>query len=155
GRVSLGNVNGDIRITGWDRNEVKLDAIKHASDREVLKETEIKVETTADHIRIWTRPAGQDYPDHRNRRDDISFAKVDYTLMVPRGASLESIALVNGSLEISGVQGDAKISTVTGRVKAQGLAGELRVSTVSGAVEAAFDRLEASKPLRFSSVSGA
>src|SRR5215472_3910362 len=26
GRISLENINGDVRVQGWDRNEVKVDA---------------------------------------------------------------------------------------------------------------------------------
>ena len=31
GRVSLDNVNGNVTITGWDRNDVQIDAVKKAS----------------------------------------------------------------------------------------------------------------------------
>src|SRR5467141_3155317 len=41
GRVSLSNVRGEIRITTWDRNEVKVDAVKRASERNLLTQTEI------------------------------------------------------------------------------------------------------------------
>jgi hypothetical protein len=33
GRVSLSNINGPVHITAWDRNEVKLDAIKRANNQ--------------------------------------------------------------------------------------------------------------------------
>ena len=29
GRVTLENLNGDVRITTWDRDEVKVEAFKH------------------------------------------------------------------------------------------------------------------------------
>ena len=58
GRVTLHNVSGTVKITGWDRNEVRVDAVKRAERRERLSEAEIKVESTADSIRIWTK-----YPD--------------------------------------------------------------------------------------------
>jgi hypothetical protein len=31
GRVSLENINGNVHVTSWSRNEVRVDAIKRAS----------------------------------------------------------------------------------------------------------------------------
>jgi len=155
GRVALHNVSGTVRITGWDRNEVRVDAVKRAERRERLSEAEIKVESTADSIRIWTK-----YPDDnvtisskKDRSND--WASVDYTLTLPRTARLDSIALVSGSLEITGITGDVRASTVSGKLKASGLAGEARLSTVSGTLDATFDRLTETKPITLSSVNGA
>ncbi|HYE65584.1 MAG TPA: hypothetical protein VD966_08375 [Pyrinomonadaceae bacterium] len=33
GRISLENMNGSVRITAWDRQEVKVDAVKRAQTR--------------------------------------------------------------------------------------------------------------------------
>jgi hypothetical protein len=30
GRVALSNINGSVKISAWDRNEVKVDAVKRA-----------------------------------------------------------------------------------------------------------------------------
>jgi DUF4097 and DUF4098 domain-containing protein YvlB len=156
GRVSLHNVSGTVRITAWDRNEVRVDAVKRAERRERLAEAEIKVESTADSIRIWTRYPDRDTRitgDEKNRYDNA--ASVDYTLSVPRGARLDSVELVNGSLDITGVAGDVRASTVSGRFKATGLAGEAKLSTVSASLDASFDRLSELKPVTLNSVSGA
>jgi DUF4097 and DUF4098 domain-containing protein YvlB len=153
GRVSLRNVSGTVRITGWDRSEVRVDAVKRAARRERLAEAEIRVEPSADSIRIWTK-----YPDRITRDDKDRYdnaASVDYTLSVPRGARLDSVELVSGSLEITGVVGDVRASTVSGRFKATGLAGEAKLSTVSAPLEATFDRVVELKPITLNSVSGA
>jgi len=154
GRVSLRNVAGVVRIMAWDKNEVKVDAVKRAGRRERLAEAEIKVETTGDSVRIWTK-----YPDSRLDQDDQGrfdhSASVDYTLSVPRGARLDSVELVSGSLEISGITGDVRASTVSGRFKVTGLAGEAKLSTVSATLEAAFARTTEGRPITLNSVSGA
>src|SRR5258708_30954038 len=36
GRVTVENLNGSVRIAVWDRNEVKVDAVKRAYRRERL-----------------------------------------------------------------------------------------------------------------------
>src|SRR4051812_29100548 len=54
GRLSLENINGFVRIEGWDRNEVKVDAVKHAYTAERLAEAKIEVENDAEGVRIRT-----------------------------------------------------------------------------------------------------
>ncbi len=64
GRVSLDNINGNVTITGWDRNEVQIDAVKKARDQERLNEARIEVETSGDSVHIRTK-----YPDHHTNNN--------------------------------------------------------------------------------------
>src|SRR5438874_13646576 len=102
GRVSLTNINGDVRVAAWDRNEVKVDAVKRAYTQERLKEAKINVEAGPNSVNIET-----EYPDYNWSRNEYDQhenpASVVYTLTVPRGARLEDISLVNGGLTIEGV----------------------------------------------------
>jgi DUF4097 and DUF4098 domain-containing protein YvlB len=154
GRVSLENISGVVKITAWDRSEIKVDAVKRAYSRERLDEAQIKFVADADSIDIHTEYPERNYRivDGDNRRQ--SLASVDYTLTVPRGANLEAVELVNGTLEIEGLTGDVKASLVNGPVTARGLVGEARLSTVNGRLEATFDRLDAAKPISLGSVNG-
>jgi DUF4097 and DUF4098 domain-containing protein YvlB len=155
GRVSLENLNGGVRIAVWDRDEVQLNAVKRAYRRERLTEAKIEVNATADAIRIRTT-----YPDwnqtftdeHKGRYNNP--ALVDYTVTVPRNARLESVDLVNGSLELDGVEGDVKASSVNGKVTARGLGGVVKLSTVNGSLEATFTKLDEAKPITLGSVNG-
>jgi DUF4097 and DUF4098 domain-containing protein YvlB len=153
GRVSIANINGDVRITAWDRNEVKVDALKRAYSQERLSEVTVEVTNTADSVMIKTR-----YPDRnqnfgtRNRENNP--ASVEYTLTVPRGARLDSAELVNGSLDIEGLQGDVHASLVNGQVKAGGLSGEIKLSTVNGGIEANVASLDEAKGVTLNSVNG-
>lgn len=155
GRLNLQNMNGNVRITVADSNEVQVNAVKRAYNRERLAEVKIEVMATTDAIRIRT-----DYPDRdqtftsdeRGRYNNP--ATVDYTIVVPRQARLESIDLINGSLDIDGVEGDVKASSVNGRVAARGLKGEAKLNTVNGTVEATFTQLDPAKLLSLGSVNG-
>jgi len=146
GRVSLANVNGSVRVSTWDKNEVKVDAVKTARSQEALKEAEIVVDARADAVEIRTK-----YTEHPRRDDEA--ANVDYTLTVPRGARLDSIKTVNGAVEIDGVMGEVRVTSVNGTVRAMRLAGEAALSTVNGRVEAEFERLEG-KRVSLKSVNG-
>lgn len=155
GRVSIENMNGDIRITVADSNEIQVNAIKRAYNPQRLAEAKIDVTATADAIRIRT-----DYPnrdqnftsEERGRYNNP--ATVDYTIVVPRQARLDAIDLINGSLEIESVEGDVKASSVNGRVVARGLKGEAKLNTVNGPVDVTFTQLDPAKPLSLGSVNG-
>jgi DUF4097 and DUF4098 domain-containing protein YvlB len=155
GRVSLENIQGAVRVIGWDRNEVRVDAVKRAYSAERLAEADIRVEATADAVRIKTR-----YPQNTlnfNNSAEERFnnpASVEYTLSVPRGARLDSITLVNGALSIEGMTGEVKASSVNGHVAARGLSSRVRLSVVNGALEAAFNQLGAANDIELTSVNG-
>jgi DUF4097 and DUF4098 domain-containing protein YvlB len=155
GRVSIQNINGDVQIAVWDQNEVKVDAVKRAYQRERLDEAKIDVVNTADSVRIKTEypERNQTFSDEGSRRYNNP-ATVDYTLTIPRKARLDSAELVNGSLEIDGAEGDVKAACVNGQLKARGLAGEVKLSTVNGGVEATMTRLDDSKAVTLNSVNG-
>ena len=151
GRVALDNINGAVHIAVWDRNEVKVDAIKSANRQERLDEAKIRVEPGRDSIRIWT-----EYPHRSQTFTNDAWdnpASVEYTLTVPRKANLDEIKLVNGALDIQGAAGEVTASCINGRLRAQGLAGRVKLSTINGTLEATFDRMTQS-PVELSSING-
>jgi DUF4097 and DUF4098 domain-containing protein YvlB len=155
GRVSLENINGGVKVTGWDRNEVKVDAVKRAYTKERLDETRIDVNADQDSVHIRTQ-----YPErssHFSKDKDSghdSFATVEYVLTIPRNARVDSIELINGPLNISSLNGEVKASLINGTLTAAGLAGDVKLSTVNGGVDAAFDRLTGARQISLSSVNG-
>ena len=152
GRVDLSNINGSVHIAGWDRNEVKVDAVKYAGTKERLNEAHIRVDAGSNSVEIRT-----EYPEHDltfNDDDQHNPAGVDYTLTVPRGATLDEIKLINGELTISGVSGEVRASSVNGRVSASDLAGRTKLSTVNGRLAAQFASVPGGTSLHLSSVNG-
>src|SRR5205085_2514603 len=55
GRVSLSNINGGVRVAAWDRNEVKVDAVKRAYAQERLQEARIEVDSSPSFVHIETK----------------------------------------------------------------------------------------------------
>lgn len=146
GRVTLENINGDVHITAWDRNEVKVDAITHAWSQDRLDDAKIVVDAEPGAINIHTTYPGQDDTEHP--------ASVDYNVMVPRTARLDQIKLMNGTLEIAGVKGGVRASSIDGAIRTRNLSGDVRLATVSGRLEAMFDKLDATKSIFMNSVNG-
>src|SRR5438270_11854921 len=151
GRVELDNINGPVHISSWDRNEVKVDAVKYADTKERLDEAKIEIDSRNDSLSIRTR-----YPEHNqnwNWGSHNNPASVEYTLTVPRTARLDEIKLINGSLDIAGVSGEVNASCINGRLDAHNLAGRARLSTINGKLEARFDQL-AGNSVELNSVNG-
>jgi hypothetical protein len=151
GRVGLDNINGDVHISSWDRNEVKVDAIKYADTKEDLEEAKIEIDSGKDHLSIQTkyphRDQGWNWGSHNHP------ASVEYTLTVPRTVRLDEIKLINGQLDVNGVSGEVRASCINGRLEAAGLAGRAKLSTINGHLEAKFGQL-AGKSVELNSVNG-
>jgi hypothetical protein len=151
GRVELDNINGAVHISTWDKNEVKVDALKYADAKERLDDARIEVDSGKDHLSIRTK-----YRDH-----DLTFnwgshnnpPGVEYTLTVPRSVRLDEIKLINGSLDVTGVSGEVHASCINGRLEAHNLAGRAELSTINGHLDAKFDQLSGSS-VELKSVNG-
>jgi len=155
GRVSLSNINGAVKVQTWERAEVRVDAVKRAHTAERLREAQIKVDASSNRVRIET-----DYPHSTltwNNRDGERHenpATVDYTLTVPRGVNIDEINLINGDLDIEGVEGPVKASSINGGLTASGLSGPVNLSVINGKLDATLDRLGDSGSANLQSVNG-
>src|ERR1700742_2415799 len=61
GRVSLSNINGNVEITGWEKNEVQIDAVKQAADQQRLDNMRIEINNSANSVEIETK-----FNEHNN-----------------------------------------------------------------------------------------
>ena len=146
GRVSLENVNGNVEITGWERNEVQIDAVKSARDQQRLDEARIEVDGSGSAVNIRTR-----YPEGHTNNEPAS---VHYTLHIPTGAMLDKVNLVNGNLDISQVTGEVNANLVNGKLTAHDLSGRAKLSTVNGSSNIAFRTLDNVSEVKISAVNG-
>ncbi len=145
GRVMIENLYGNVAISTWDRDEVRIEATKSASDARRLDDARIVVDATSDSLSIRTQYAGAD-AEHP--------ASVEYRITVPRKANIEGVKLVNGGLSIRGLAGSVRATSVNGNIKAERLEGTADLSTVNGQVDVDFHRLSPSKPISLRSVNG-
>src|SRR5688572_7257664 len=143
GRVSISNVNGSIIVEAWDRSEVRLEYTKVADTKERLADVEVRIDARPEHFSVET-----DYGNWNNRNGGREWKNknhgklvVDYHLRVPRGAVLNEVETVNGSVSVSNFVNITKVSAVNGSVSATNLRGAADLSTVNGEVTADFDEL--------------
>ncbi len=154
GRVSVSNVNGSITIDTWERNEVKLEAVKTADDKSKLSEVEIQIDAQKDFLKIETNYDSWKNDGGNRGWKNYGRLSVEYHLTVPKNAILDEIETVNGSVSITNSNNLTKASTVNGTVIANNLRGTANLSTVNGNVEANFDQLQSSSKITLETVNG-
>ncbi len=150
GRISLENINGDVRITGGPGNTVEIKADKRADNAEDLAKLQVKVKAEPSSIYIDTVHEKSESRWFGNNNS----GGVTYTLTVPTGANLDSISTVNGDVEISAVAGTVKAESVNGNLQLENLAGDSNLETTNGSIEAYFDRMEGSQNIDADTVNG-
>jgi len=125
GSFELNNVNGSVRIEGWDRNEVEVRAVKRTpDDASALDLVGIDVEASLESIAVATH-----YP-----QDQGVEVVVDYVIHVPRHAQLTHINTVNGTLRVVNSEGLGDLHTVNGNIEVYEGAGNVHAHTTNGNV---------------------
>ncbi len=154
GRVNVSNVNGSITVEAWDRNEVKLEYTKVADSKERLADVEVRIESKPEYFSVETDYGNWKNNNNGNRWKNGGKLNVEMRLMVPRGAVLNEIETVNGSVAVSNFTNMTRVSAVNGSVNATNLRGTAKLSTVNGEVAADFDRLETGSKITLETVNG-
>ncbi len=150
GRISLENINGDVRITGAPGSKVQINAEKKADNAEDLAKLTIKIKADADAIRIETvhEKSGSHWMGGNNS------GEVAYTLLVPTSVNLDTISTVNGEVNIKGVSGTVNAESVNGDLELENLVGDANLETTNGSIEASFDTLKGSQRVNGDTVNG-
>jgi len=149
GALRLDNVNGDVDIEAWDKNEVSIEAEKSARNEDYLKKIEIRIDAKPDRIVIETV-----IPKTGRKWFENAQYAVRYRLRVPAGVSLEKIDVVNSDLTVTGVRGRVNLDTVNGSIDAKGLRADGVFDTVNGGIRAAYDSLDGVKKIDLDTVNG-
>jgi DUF4097 and DUF4098 domain-containing protein YvlB len=151
GSLSLANVNGNVEIRTWDKNQILVEGEKSAKTDEELKQIELTIDLTDTHAGIKV---------HLPKRSgwwvfgDTIRASVRFTITVPATASIEQLQTVNSALKIEGLRGSIDAKSVNGAMHAIGLGGDVRLTTVNGAIDADFAVIAPQQKLSFNTVNG-
>jgi DUF4097 and DUF4098 domain-containing protein YvlB len=157
GAVDLSLISGKIRVTGWDRSDVKITA---SIESGLLR-------FTANSSRVMLSVDDEDNGGRRHNHNNVGEAH--YDVSVPRGARLileavsgdivaagsqgeieansvsgdvdvsdgvrsVSAEAVSGSVTVARVNGGLRTETVSGELRAQDVSGDLEASSVSGSI---------------------
>ena len=127
GRVNISNVNGSVTVEAWDRNEVKLEYTKVADSKERLADVEVKIDAKPEFFSVETDYGSWKDNNNRDRWRNGGKLSVEFRMMVPRGAVLNKIETVNGSVAVSNFINITRVSAVNGSVNASNLRGTAKL----------------------------
>ncbi len=115
GRLEVRNHAGEVLVSTWDRNEVRIRARHGSRDR-------VKVFESGNVVRIKS--------ESRRGPPDI----VDYQLTMPASMGLD-VWGVYTDVSVDGVQGGVRVETLEGDVSVRSSGGEMDLRSVEGEIE--------------------
>jgi hypothetical protein len=139
-RVRLQNVNGPVRVSAWDKDIFRLEAVKKARGSRAEKDlqgTEIRVLQRGDTIDVETILPKRGRWFGFFQFGDPHGAEVSYDLKLPAAVVVE-VETVNGKIVAEKRTGSLSLNTVNGSVRVETHDAPLRVNTVNGSVDVAF-----------------
>lgn len=116
--VSIENMAGSVKVTGWDRAEVQVKGTVGA-DGELSfdgSEKDLRIEVEAEH----GNPMG---------------VKSDLEVFVPAGSSV-SVEGFQATISVAGVTGSVSAETVNGSITQAGAARDVELQSVNGSIDA-------------------
>jgi len=146
GRLAVENVQGNIRVEGWDRAEVEITVIKTAlSPASRLDDVRVAVEFGYRALAVRTVYLGES-------GDPV---RVDYRVRVPRQVRLDSLRTVVGDVAVRNVEGAVSARTLSGNIEAMDVSGSVGARAVNGSIVASIRTLAgAAGPVELETVSG-
>lgn len=144
GTVGIYSNSGSVRISTWNENRVKVDAIKRGRNEADFARVQIEVMNRPERIEIRAV-----YPSGFSGRGGVT---VDFDIKVPRSSSISPVNTTSGDITILGpiervtaratsgnvsaqdVTDIASLAATSGNVTATHIGGELRANTSSGTV---------------------
>ncbi len=144
GQFELSNVNGDIRIEGWDKPQAEVKVIKHGGTPDERAEVEIKLQQAGDHLELRTAPGNQGDVDD-----------VVYEIKLPRRMLHIGLSAMNGDVKLTGVSGQIEITAQRGDIKLADVGGALTTKTLTGNTKIVLDAsARADAPQSINAISG-
>lgn len=146
--LEVDNVNGRIRVTGYDGPTVEMVAnttIRAQSQTTLqMAKQEVKLDITdkADTINVYVDQPGHERSTRSssrshwtNRGYEVSF---DFDIRVPRQAEIHLWTVNGGPIEIQDVAGDFDVNNINGAIEMRNVSGSGRAHTINGPVNVAF-----------------
>ncbi len=145
GSFQLQNVNGSVQVSGWDRDEVEVYAVKTAQGNpKDLRRVSIEVQAQEGSVAVQTH-----FP-----HDDGVEVFVEYHIRVPQRIELRQVATVNGAVRVFGVDAAGELRSVNGNIEVFDSSGRLSAHTTNGNVRMELHRVEGSAPMSVDTMNG-
>jgi hypothetical protein len=147
-KVKVESSCGAITVTGWDREEWRVEAARWASDAAELALITMEIDATEDHvsIRATTPPGAGSNPNDGPR--------IDIRMWVPHDAELENIISGRGHVVIQDIAGNVVATSVNGSVLVERSTGNLTLKCVNGRTVALLSTVASGQRVDLETVNG-
>ncbi|MDP1571300.1 MAG: DUF4097 family beta strand repeat-containing protein [Vicinamibacterales bacterium] len=130
GTLTLKTFSGEVRITGTDRSEVVIRAVRRAT-RERLDRIQLEIESSGNDVRIEANRR----PGRSRDNENNNVVETDFEIEVPRQYNLDLTTFsapvvasgISGRHEIGGFSSSVRLTDVTGPIEARTFSGTIRI----------------------------
>jgi DUF4097 and DUF4098 domain-containing protein YvlB len=130
GTLHLESFAGRVTITGSDRSEVTIEAVRHGS-RDLLDRVKLRITSDPSSVRIEENKREHSWLDFGH----VEAVETEFDLKVPRRVNLD-ITLFSASLDVTGVEGSSHtVRTFSSRTMLDDVNGSIRLKSFSGPIE--------------------
>lgn len=153
GTLKVHLVTGSIRVTGYNGNQVVIDASTKQPDK-----SEKPKENAEGMKRISKNGALDISATEENNVVNVSSklfnTKMELNIKVPMKFSLNVGTVNNGDILIENVDGEMEITNVNGDIRLTNISGSAVANTVNGLLKVNFKTVDTKSPMAFSTLNG-
>ena len=146
GTLKLKNFSGKVEITGENRSDISLVAVRTAT-RDRLDHIKLSIESSGSTVTIEANKRDDKWEEHND-----NVVETDFTLKVPSNANLD-IDVFSSPVTVTGVSGKHRVHSFSADLHVNGSTGGVDAETFSGAIEVHLPAAAAGS-LEFNSFSG-
>lgn len=149
--VVIKNINGDVKVTGYNGDDIEIDATKelwkkrgNISEKEAAEyelkyrfyEGKLYIYVDSPNAHVEFRKGKLDYHWHwdDNDRNRIN-AHYDLEIKIPKNLALKASTVNSGEVRVSNMQNGVKANNVNGSVLVKDVRGYITANTVNGDIE--------------------
>ena len=159
GRLEVSVLTGSIAITGENRRDVVIETRQAADNAGPGRGRETGSATPPPPgLRRLTQNVGFTVEEDNNEmKVGLGGALnrgLDFTIRVPVRTNLKLATMRNGSISVTGVEGDLETSSMNGAVTLTNVSGSVVANSMRGPVKATLARVTADKAMAFTSFNG-
>lgn len=147
GTLTLKNFSGNVEITGEERADISLVAIRTAT-RDRLDHVKLDIQTSGDTVTIDANKRDNAWEHH-----DENVVETSFTIKVPKNANLD-VDVFSSAVSVAGVSGRHHVHGFSSELRVTGSTGPIDAETFSGAIHVAPAAWQTDQTLRAKTFSG-
>ena len=134
-QFSLENINGSVKLYGWDKQLVKIEAAIQYDNQQEGDRVSIYTEKYNNkiHVETLSKPPS-------SWSLGMQVVDVIYDVYLPTNATIARVKLVNGKVHVRDFCGDIEVKITNGDFSAYDVTGSSKIETVNGNVKIFYNK---------------